>query len=112
MNGIGIDLVEVIRLERALDRRPSLAKRLFTDAERAYAESRAHPAMHLAARFAAKEAVAKALGLQAWSPRDVEVVSEGGPPRIVLHGALAGRAPVKVSLTHTHTTAGAVAVAG
>ena len=75
MSGVGIDLLEVERLERALERRPRLAERVFTDAERAYAAARARPGMHLAARFCAKEAVAKALGMTAWSWRDVEVVA-------------------------------------
>ena len=113
MEGVGIDLLEIDRLERALARRPRLAQRLFTDAEREYANTRARPAMHLAARFCAKEAVAKALGLTAWSWQDIEVVSPpgGGPPRVVLHGALAGRdVEVDVSLTHSRGTAGAVAV--
>ena len=69
MPGVGIDLLDIARLERALERRPRLALRLFTDAERAYAASRARPGQHLAARFCAKEAVAKALRLEAWSPR-------------------------------------------
>src|SRR5919202_2822984 len=103
--GVGIDLLEIARLERALERRPRLAERLFTDAERAYAASRARPAMHLAARFCAKEAVAKALELEAWSFRDVEVVGGGdGPPRVRLSGAAAaaaGEASVALSLTHT-----------
>ena len=75
MSGVGIDLLDVERFERALSRRPRLAERLFTPAERDYAASRARPAMHLAARFCAKEAVAKALGLTGWSFRDVEVVA-------------------------------------
>ena len=74
MTGVGLDLLEIERLERALERRPRLALRLFTDAERAYAAARARPGQHLAARFCAKEAVAKALVLEAWSPRDIEVV--------------------------------------
>jgi holo-[acyl-carrier protein] synthase len=111
MGGIGLDLVEIDRLEAALERRPTLAQRLFTDGERAYAAGRARPGQHLAARFCAKEAVAKALELDAWSWRDIEVVSEGGPPRVVLHGPLAGLgARVDVSLTHSRGTAGAVAV--
>ncbi|MCW2989441.1 MAG: holo-ACP synthase [Solirubrobacterales bacterium] len=98
-------------MERALERRPRLAERLFTDAERAYAASRARPGQHLAARFCAKEAVAKALALAAWSPRDVEVVlEESGAPAIVLHGPLADRGPVLVSLTHEGGMAAAVAV--
>jgi holo-[acyl-carrier protein] synthase len=113
---IGIDLLEIERLERALERRPRLADRLFTDTERDYAASRARPGQHLAARFCAKEAVAKALGLEVWSFRDVEVTSAGGPPQVTLHGAVAQRASelevsVQISLTHTRTEAGAVAIA-
>ena len=112
---VGIDLLEIERLERALDRRPRLAERLFTDGERSYAASRARPGQHLAARFCAKEAVAKALGLEAWSFRDVEVTTAGGPPEVTLHGAVAERAAalgvtVRISLTHTRTDAGAVAI--
>ena len=113
--GVGIDLLDVERFERALERRPRLVDRLFTDAEREYAAGRARPAMHLAARFCAKEAVAKALGLTGWSFRDVEVVATDGAPEIRLSGAAAARAqqlgiaPV-VSLTHTDTTAAAVAL--
>ena len=102
------------RLEQALARRPRLAERLFTDAEREYASTRARPAMHLAARFCAKEAVAKALGLTAWSFRDVEVIATGAAPEIRLSGSAAARAAelgavVTVSLTHTATLAAAVA---
>jgi holo-[acyl-carrier protein] synthase len=113
VSGVGLDLLEIDRLERALARRPGLAARLFTEAERAYAQDRSRPGQHLAARFCAKEAVAKALALEAWSWQDIEVVSPegGGPPRIVLHGALAARdVVVDVSLTHSRGTAGAVAV--
>jgi holo-[acyl-carrier protein] synthase len=116
MPGVGIDLLEIERLERALTRRPRLAERLFTDGERAYAAGRARPAMHLAARFCAKEAVAKALGLKVWSFRDVEVVGGGNePPAVRLSGHAADRArelqaSVTISLTHTDATAGAVAV--
>ena len=114
--GIGLDLLEIERLERALERRPRLAERLFTDAERAYAAARARPGQHLAARFCAKEAVAKALGLQAWSFRDVEVLGSDGPPEVRLHGAVAERARelgvrLNVSLTHTRREACAVAIA-
>ena len=90
MAGVGIDLLEIERLERALARRPRLADRLFTDGERAYAATRARPAMHLAARFCAKEAVAKALQLREWSWRDVEVLGGGDePPSVRLTGAAA-----------------------
>ena len=113
---IGLDLLEIERLERALERRPALAERLFTDAERAYASDRARPGQHLAARFCAKEAVAKALGLPGWSFRDVEVVATEAAPEVRLSGRVAARAGelgvgVRVSLTHTDTTAGAVALA-
>ena len=116
MSGVGIDLLEIERLERALERRPRLAERVFTDAERAYAASRARPGMHLAARFCAKEAVAKALGMTAWSWRDVEVVGDRrGAAGCALTGSVAARAAelgvrASVSLTHTDTTAGAVAL--
>lgn len=114
--GIGIDLLEIERLERALERRPRLAVRLFTDAEREYAAARARPAQHLAARFCAKEAVAKALGLESWSFREVEVLGQDGPPELHLHGAVAERARalgvrVRVSLTHGRRDAAAVAIA-
>ena len=114
---VGVDLLEIERLEHALARRPRLAERLFTEAERAYAAARARPGQHLAARFCAKEAVAKALGLEAWNWRDVEVVSDGGPPEVKLSGAALVRArelgvSVNVSLTHSRRDAAAVAVAG
>ena len=115
MARIGIDLLEIERLERALERRPRLAGRLFTDAELAYARGRARPAQHLAARFCAKEAVAKALGLQGWAFRDVEVVATDAAPAVRLTGEPAARAggrDIAVSLTHTRTTAGAVALLG
>jgi holo-[acyl-carrier protein] synthase len=116
MSGVGIDLLEVARLERALERRPRLAERLFTEAEREYAAGHARPVMHLAARFCAKEAVAKALGLTAWSFRDVEVVATGAAPEVRLSGSAAARAEelgvsgATVSLTHTSGLAAAVAV--
>jgi len=108
---VGLDLLEIDRLERALERRPSLALRLFTDGERAYAEARARPAQHLAARFCAKEAVAKVLSLEAWSWQDIEVVSGPAAPAVRLHGSLAGRGEIDISLTHTRGMAAAVAVA-
>lgn len=113
---MGVDQLEIDRLERALERRPRLAERLFTASERAYAASRARPGQHLAARFCAKEAVAKALRLEVWSFRDVEVLSDGGAPEVRLHGSAAARARqlgvhVTVSLTHTRRDAAAVALA-
>jgi holo-[acyl-carrier protein] synthase len=113
--GIGLDLLEIDRLERALDRRPRLADRLFTDGERSYASARGRPARHLAARFCAKEAVAKALGLSGFSFREVEVVAGDAAPQVRLSGSVAARAgelgvtPV-ISLTHERSMAGAAAV--
>ncbi len=114
--GVGLDLLEIDRLERALARRPRLAQRVFTDGERAYAQARARPGQHLAARFCAKEAVAKALGLSHWEWHDVEVLSDGAAPAVALHGTVADRAAalgvrgVRISLTHTRGQAGAVAI--
>ena len=111
MSGVGLDLLDIARLERSLERRPRLAERLFTDAERSYAAARARPGQHLAARFCAKEAVAKALRLEAWRWRDIEVVGRDEGIAIALHGALAGLADdVQISLTHSRGMAGAVAV--
>ena len=117
MAGIGIDVLEIERLERALERRPRLAQRLFTEGERAYAATRARPGRHLAARFCAKEAVAKALGLKAWSFTDVEVVGGGDEVSLLLHGGAALRAgelggEISFSMTHARETAAAVAVIG
>ena len=114
MSGIGIDLIEIERLERAIERRPRLAERVFSAAELAYADDKARPARHLAARFAAKEAALKALGLGGLRLHEIEV--EGGgdqPPRLRLHGeaaAVAARDGVvlTVSLTHSRDMAAAV----
>jgi holo-[acyl-carrier protein] synthase len=114
--GVGLDLLQIQRLERALERRPRLAERLFSQAELAYARGRARPGQHLAARFCAKEAAAKALGLEGWAFQDVEVVATAAAPELRLRGAAARRAhelgaELSVSLTHTEATAGAVAIA-
>jgi holo-[acyl-carrier protein] synthase len=113
-SGVGIDLLEIDRLERALERHPRLAERVFTSAEREYAAARARPARHLAARFAAKEAVVKALGLSGgFGLREIEVVA-GEPPTVRLSGraAIVGRGrAVQLSLTHSKDFAAAVALA-
>ena len=111
---IGVDLVEVGRLERALERRPRLAARLFTEGELAFASTRHRPAVHLAARFAAKEAALKALGGGPVPLRDFEVKGGGSEaPRLLLHAAAAEAArrrgvALDVSLTHTREHAAAV----
>lgn len=115
-HGVGMDLIEIARIERALDRHPRLADRLFTLEEQEYAAGRARPGQHLAARFAAKEAVIKALALDAGtSMREIEVVA-GEPPTIRTHGRVAeqvaGRGlELGISLTHSREMAGAVAIA-
>jgi holo-[acyl-carrier protein] synthase len=110
--GVGIDLLEVDRLERALERHPRLAERVFTDDELAYAAARRRPGRHLAARFAAKEAVVKALGLRdGFGLRDIEVVA-GEPPTVRLSGRAAEAsqgAEIAISLTHSRDFAAAVA---
>ena len=112
--GIGIDVIEIERIERALERRPALRERLFTPAELAYADSHQRPGRHLAARFAAKEAVIKALGADGVGPGSIEVVATGGPPDVRLTGAAAeaaGDREISISLTHSRETAAAVALA-
>jgi holo-[acyl-carrier protein] synthase len=113
-DGVGIDLLEIARLERALRRRPRLAERLFTEAELDYARARRRPGRHLAARFAAKEAVIKALAPEEGiAPRQIEV-EPGEPPSVRLHGsaeAAGSGVEVRISLTHSREFAAAVAVA-
>ena len=103
------------RLERALERHPRLATRLFSDAELDYAGSRPRPGRHLAARFAAKEAAVKALGVGPLGLGEVEVVP-GPPPRLRLAGRAAEVAAergvgLEVSLSHSRETAVAVVLA-
>ena len=114
MIGIGIDAVDIQRLGDLLTRRPAMAERLFTEVERTV------PLAGLAARFAAKEAAMKALGvgLGAFGFHDVSVVrQEGGAPQLLVTGTAAelaasmGVRSWKVSLTHTDALAEAVVVA-
>ena len=100
--GVGVDVVEVARLARALERTPALLERLFTPAEQ-----EVQKLASLAARFAAKEAVAKVLGAPGLSFVDAEVVSAGnGKPSLVLHGDAATTAAAQgisrwhLSLSH------------
>ena len=115
---VGVDLIEIERIRRALERYPSFRERCFTEAERAYCDSRPNPAQHYAARFAGKEAVGKALGFGvavrfAW--RDVEI--RGRPkPGVHLSGRVAARAEelgagaIDLSMTHSRELAAAIAV--
>ncbi len=118
--GVGTDLVDVDRVRRALERRPGLRTRLFTESEWAYATRHRDPHPHLAARFAAKEAVMKALGrgMSSMGFAEIEVVrDDSGAPSVELHGAAAqlgaaaGVSRWHLSLTHTDALAQAVAVA-
>lgn len=111
--GVGIDVVDIERFAATLERTPALAERLFTPAERELRTS------SLAARFAAKEALAKALGAPAglvW--RDAEVVTEpSGRPRLTVTGTVAARAAAlgvtrwHLSLSHDAGIASAVVIA-
>jgi holo-[acyl-carrier protein] synthase len=112
--GVGIDLMDVGRLEAAIGRRPGLRDRLFRPGEHTAGDGGPRAMRSLAARFCAKEAVTKALRLDAFRPLEIEVIGDGGPPTVRLHGAAAARArelgvEVVVSLTHERTSAAAVA---
>lgn len=120
--GLGVDIVEIERMRRILDRTPSFAHKVFTEAEQAYCNRKASPATHYAARFAAKEAVCKALGTGILASgiglQDVEVTLDSrGKPQVALHGAAAeiaqeqGVLDVPLSLSYTHDVAVANAVA-
>ncbi len=110
--GVGIDVVDIGRFEEALERTPTLRERLFTEQERD------RPLASLAARFAAKEALAKALGAPTgmhW--HDAEVVSESsGNPQFEIRGSVLSRAndlgaaTVHVSLSHDAGIASAVVI--
>lgn len=120
--GVGIDLVDLQRIARMLeDKGDHAMTRLFTADERAYLATRPDPTGNAAARIAAKEAVYKAMqslpGARAIGWRDIEVTRDGeGRPAIRLHGlaerlaAEIGGVTIQVSLTHSATAAGAVAV--
>lgn len=118
--GLGIDSVDIARFAAVLARRTTLATRVFTDAERDYANRLANPTPALAGRFAAKEAVMKALGVGLGSIDwpDVEVVRSGsGEPSLSVTGRAAALASGKgigswlLSITHTATVASAVVAA-
>ena len=117
MSAIGLDLIEIARLEAALERRPTLASRLFTEAEREFAGTGSRPGRHLAARFAAKEAALKALGIGGLRMHEVEVIGGGREaPALRLSGSAARAADeqgvrLEVSLTHSRELAAAVVLA-
>ncbi len=120
MIGIGVDLCEVERMRTALARTPTLRQRVFTDAERTYCERRTDPTERFAARFAAKEAVMKAMGVGvgACKWREIEVAkAESGAPSVQLHGGARklaeglGITRWLLTISHTHRVAEAIAVA-
>jgi holo-[acyl-carrier protein] synthase len=113
---VGTDLIAIERIRRALER-PGFRNRCFTPAEQEYCESRRDPAESYAARFCGKEAVGKALGCGVrFTWKEIEIV---GPPKpgVTLSGKTlawaerVGMCEIDVSLTHSHTMAGAVCVA-
>ena len=115
---VGLDVIEIGRVERALARYPRFVERVFTEAEREYCQARPNPSQHYAARFAGKEAVGKALGFgvaRAFAWTDVEIT--GRPkPSVRLSGRVAewargtGAGPIDLSLTHSRELAAAVCV--
>jgi holo-[acyl-carrier protein] synthase len=120
MIGIGLDAVEISRFRRALERYPGILERLFSETEREDLSARIDPVPGLAARFAAKEATMKALGvgIGRFAMRDVEIVlADSGAPDIRATGRARERArslgvsAFHVSLTHTASFAQAVVVA-
>ncbi|MGB9836841.1 MAG: holo-ACP synthase [Candidatus Saccharicenans sp.] len=120
ISGIGVDLIEVDRVEEKLKRTPGLKEKLFTSLEIAYCESKHSPALHYAARFAAKEAFMKALGT-GWSGgvkfSEVEIRNlETGQPVLELFGRAKeifeskGLSRAHVSLSHLKTYAVAIVI--
>ena len=110
-------MLEIERFERALERRPRLAERVFSAAEIRFAAGRRRPGRHLAVRFAAKEAALKCLGIGGLRLHEVEVAGGGeDPPRLVLHGsaletATRHKLELALSLSHSREIAAAVVVA-
>jgi holo-[acyl-carrier protein] synthase len=115
---VGLDLIEIGRIERALARYGAFRERCFTEAERAYCDSRPNPAQHYAARFAGKEAVGKALGFgiaRAFAWKDVEIAGRPKPDvrltgRVEEWAHRMGAGPIDLSMTHSKGIAAAVCV--
>jgi len=111
--GVGTDIVEVERIRRIVEKYSGFAERVFTRSELEYCLPKSSRYLHLAARFAAKEAVAKSLG-SSFSWHEVEIINNiNGKPEVVLHRRAkeaASGAIVHISLSHTRNYACAVAV--
>jgi holo-[acyl-carrier protein] synthase len=115
-HGVGIDLLEVAHLRQRLEHRPTLEERLFTEGERTYAHGQQDPVQHLAARFCAKEAVIKALALDAFEGHEIELVEGGGDVTVALSGEAEKKSEelgvrVLVSMSHMGELACAIAIA-
>jgi holo-[acyl-carrier protein] synthase len=118
MQAVGIDIIEVGRIEAALKRWGTrFLSRVYTPAERDFSLKRHRPALTLAARFCGKEAVSKALGTgfrRGVAPRQIEIRDdEHSRPRVILRGRareVAGDRTVLLSLSHLRDIAVAVAV--
>jgi holo-[acyl-carrier protein] synthase len=117
---VGTDLIEIERIRHSLARYGDrFRERCFTDAERAYCDSRKNPAESYAGRFAGKEAVGKALGFgvaRAFAWQEIEIVGRPKPAvrlsgRLAERAAALGAAAVDLSMTHSRELAQAVAVA-
>jgi len=115
---VGTDLIEIARVRSALERYPGFRERCSTEAECAYCDSRPNPPQHYAARFAAKEAVGKALGFgvaRAFAWRDVEIAGRPKPAvrlsgRVRAWAERAGAGAIDLSMSHSRELATAVAV--
>lgn len=116
--GLGVDLADIDRIERVLEKYPRFAQRCFTEHEQEYAFRFAKPSRRLAARFAGKEAVMKSLGT-GWRRlnwKEIEITG-GGKPTVRMNGRAAKRAEmlgvteVLVTITHTDTSALVMAIA-
>ena len=120
--GLGVDIVEIARMRAILARTPNFRERVFSEEERAYCDGTASPEVHFATRFAAKEAVVKALGTgfsRGIGVRDIEVRRNAkGRPYVVLSGRAKEIAreqgvrelPVSLSFTHAEAVACAMAI--
>lgn len=119
--GLGVDIVEIERMRKILKRSPAFVEKVFSAAERAYCDSHAHPEVHYATRFAAKEAVLKALGTGfsegiGWLDVEVRRTSKGRPYAVLMGRAREvardqGVREIPISLSYTHTDAVACAMA-
>ena len=117
--GLGTDMVEISRIQKAIEKNPRFLQKVYTEKEIAYCQRKRNPWQSFAARFAAKEAVSKAMGtgLGKIGLTEIEVVNQpSGQPQIILHGAARmfaserrlGR--VHISLSHSEVYAVATAI--